>query len=458
VHYDYIEDKLKRSVLTDAKADLLVYGMGEWQVVEIARRLAIGESIENLTDIAGTAYPIKSGILLPIDAVRLPSLVEQQADKSLVMSAQLEYQKQSHPTGLAVLQEQDPGKIVVLPPAEPIADDVLNSLYDLPFTRCWHPKYKSAGGVPALKSVQFSITTHRGCFGGCSFCSIYFHQGKDISSRSIESLIAEANRLTSHPDFHGTIFDIGGPTANMFGMKCAKSGTCSKPSCIFPTICKNLRVDYKEQLKMFEAFLKWKTAGQKKTNVYVASGIRHDLALESGEYLDMLTRHFVGGHLKVAPEHYCPRVLKLMGKPGFEVFEEFEARFAEACRRAGKEQYLVPYFISAHPGCGTDEAIKLTEYLVQRRWRPRQVQDFVPVPLTMSTAMFVSEKDCGGKKIYVPRGRAEKRLQAALLQYYQAQNEKVIADFLASKGRSRLSAQIKRLKLSGRGEKNQPLF
>jgi uncharacterized radical SAM protein YgiQ len=458
VHYDYIEDKLKRSVLIDAKADLLVYGMAERQILEIARRLANGESIENLTDISGTAYPIKSGIPLPIDAVRLPSLGEQQADKSLVMSAQLEYQKQSHPTGLAVVQEQDPGRIVVLPPAEPIDNNTLDSLYELPFTRCWHPKYDSAGGIPALKPVQFSITTHRGCFGGCSFCSIYFHQGKDISSRSVESLIAEADRLRSHQDFRGTIFDIGGPTANMFGMKCAKAGTCSKPSCVFPAICKNLRADYKEQLKMFEAFLKWKTTWAKKTNVYVASGIRHDLALESNEYLDMLTRHFVGGHLKVAPEHYCPRVLELMGKPGFEVFEEFEARFAEACRRVGKEQYLVPYFISAHPGCGTDDAIKLTEYLVQRRWRPRQVQDFVPVPLTMSTAMFVSEKEYGGKKIYVPRGRAEKRLQAALLQYYQTQNDKVVADFLGSKGRSRLSAQIKRLKLSGRGEKNQPLF
>jgi uncharacterized radical SAM protein YgiQ len=458
VHYDYIEDKLKRSVLIDAKADLLVFGMGEQQIIEIARRLANGESIDKLTDIAGTAFPIKSNTPLPTDSKRLPSLGEQQADKLLVMSAQLEYQKQSHPTGLAVVQEQNPGKIVVLPPAEPIDNNTLDSLYELPFTRCWHPKYDSAGGVPALKPVQFSITTHRGCFGGCSFCSIYFHQGKDISSRSVESLIAEADRLRSHQDFRGTIFDIGGPTANMFGMKCAKAGTCSKPSCIFPAICRNLRVDYKEQLKMFEAFLKWKTTGAKKSNVYVASGIRHDLALESGEYLDMLARHFVGGHLKVAPEHYCPRVLELMGKPGFEVFEEFESRFTEASRRAGKEQYLVPYFISAHPGCGTDDAIKLTEYLVRRRWRPRQVQDFVPVPLTISTAMFVSERDSRDEKIYVPRGRAEKRLQAALLQYYQAQNEKIVADFLAVKGNKDLSAKISRLKLRGRGERNEPLF
>jgi uncharacterized radical SAM protein YgiQ len=453
VHYDYIEDKLKRSVLIDAKADLLVYGMAERQIVEIARRLANGESIDRLTDIAGTAYPVKSNAPLPADAVRLPSLARQQADKTLVMSAQLEYQKQTHPAGAPVIQEQDPGKIVVLPPAEPIDNNALDALYGLPFTRCWHPSYDSTGGVPALKPVQFSITTHRGCFGGCSFCSIYFHQGKDITSRSTESLIAEADRLRVHRDFHGTIFDIGGPTANMFGMKCSKAANCSKPSCIFPAICKNLRVDYKEQLKMFDAFLKWKTTGPKKINVYVASGIRHDLALESNEYLDMLAKHFVGGHLKVAPEHYCPRVLNLMGKPGFDAFEEFESRFNEASRRAGKKQYLVPYFISAHPGCSADDAIALTEYLVRRRWRPRQVQDFVPVPLTMSTAMFVSGRDMRGREIYVPRGRGEKRLQAALLHYWQQGNEKTLGSFLSSKGRGDLLREIRRLQTTNRTPK-----
>lgn len=451
VHYDYIEDKLKRSVLIDAKADLLVYGMAERQILEIARRLSNGEPIDKLTDIAGTAYPIKSNTPPPADDVPLPSLVKQQNDKSLVMSAQSEYQKQAHPAGRAVVQEQDPGKIVVLPPAEPIDNNSLDSLYELPFTRCWHPKYDSAGGIPALKPVQFSITTHRGCFGGCSFCSIYFHQGKDISSRSIESLIAEADKLRSHADFRGTIFDIGGPTANMFGMKCDNAKNCNRPSCIYPGICKNMRVDYNGQMKMFEAFLKWKTA--KKTNVYVASGIRHDLALQSNDYINMLTKHFIGGHLKVAPEHYCPRVLELMGKPGFELFEQFEARFTEANHRAGKEQYLVPYFISAHPGCTADDAIKLTEYLVQKRLRPRQVQDFVPVPLTLSTAMFVSETDSRGKKIYVARGRAEKRLQAALLHYWQPVNANKISQFLASKGRKDLLAEISRIGIQKRAGK-----
>jgi uncharacterized radical SAM protein YgiQ len=445
VHYDYIEDQLKRSVLIDAKADLLVYGMAESQIIEIARRLNNDEPIDRLTNIPGTAYPAKNRTAIPENTVSLPSLSQQHANKSLVMSAQLQYQKQAHPAGQSVIQEQDPGKIVVLPPAEPINSTALDLLYELPFTRRWHPKYTGAGGVPALKPVQFSITTHRGCFGGCSFCSIYFHQGKDISSRSTASMIAEADKFRSHPEFHGTIFDIGGPTANMYGMKCDKAHSCAKPSCLFPTICKNMKVDYGPQLKMFDAFLKWKTTGAKKSNVYVASGIRHDLALQSNDYISILTKHFVGGHLKVAPEHYCPHVLELMGKPNFEIFEQFEARFDEATRKAGKEQYLVPYFISAHPGCQTEDAIKLTEYLVRRRWQLRQVQDFVPVPLTLSTAMFVSQQDTQQRQIHVPSGRAEKRLQACLMQYYLRQNAGILSDCLRSSRRGDLLSEIRRL-------------
>jgi len=448
VHYDYIEDKLKRSVLIDAKADLLIFGMAELAVAEIARRLNNGQTIDNLTDVPGTAFPLKSSVPIPPDAVHLPSLSQQQADPGApgpVMTAQLDYQKQAHPDGLPVVQEQDPGKIVVMPPARPLTTDEMDALYVLPFTRSWHPSYDKQGGVPALKPVQFSITTHRGCFGGCSFCSIYFHQGKLISSRSIASLLAEAETICKHPDFRGTIVDIGGPTANMFGINCAKSKSCNRLGCIFPSICTNLNLDFGPLLKMMRAFLKWKNAGTKKINVYVASGIRHDLALHSREYIDLLAAHFIGGHLKVAPEHFCPHVLSLMGKPSFDLLEQFEARFNDASRRAGKEQYLVPYFITAHPGCAADDALRLTEYLVSRRWRPRQVQDFVPIPLTLSTAMFVSGIDSKGRKIYVPTGRKEKRLQAALLQYYHPKNEKLVSDFLTSKGRRDLLAEIKRL-------------
>jgi uncharacterized radical SAM protein YgiQ len=448
VHYDYIEDKLKRSVLIDAKADLLVFGMAEPAILEIARRLDGGEAVSDSTNIPGTVYRVVGDIRVPDNAVSLPSLSQQQADASLVMSAQLEYQRCAHPQGPPVVQEQEPGTIVVMPPARPLTSDEMDQLYDLPFARCWHPKYEHSGGVPALGPVQFSITTHRGCFGGCSFCSINFHQGKHITSRSVQSLLNEAEVLRRHRQFRGTIVDIGGPTANMYGMQCSRRDECSRPSCLFPSPCKNIRPDHRPLLEMMEAFLRWRQGGGRKTNVYVASGIRHDLALQSKDYIDLLVGHFVGGHLKVAPEHYCDKVLALMGKPPFELFEEFENQFEEASRRAGKEQYLVPYFISAHPGCTTQDALALTEYLVSRSWRPRQVQDFVPIPLTLSTAMYVAGADSRGRKIYVPRGRKDKRLQAALLQYYQPRNKKILADFLKSANRRDLLSKIEHLQSS----------
>ncbi len=450
VHYDFVEDNLKRSVLVDAKADLLVHGMGERAIEEIAGRLNGGLGLDELTGIAGTAYPVVRGAAIPHNAVSAPSLLEQSSDGNLVMQAQKLYQQQAHPEGLPVVQEQDPGLVVVMPPAEPLTTSELDRLYDLPFTRRSHPMYEGRGGVPALEPVRFSITTHRGCFGGCSFCSIHFHQGKYVSSRSADSLLAEAESVSRHPDFRGTISDIGGPTANMYGMSCGRSGVCARLSCIFPSVCKHLRCDVTPLLGMMESFLRWQAGHSEKINVYVASGIRHDLALQSREYTDLLARSFVGGHLKVAPEHYCPHVLSLMGKPRFELFEEFESAFGEASRRAGKEQYLVPYFISSHPGCTPDDALALTDYLVSRSWRPRQVQDFIPSPLTLSTAMYVSGIDAGGKTIHVARGRAEKALQAALLQYYEPRSKKVIAGFLHKQGRTDLLSRISRMARYGK--------
>jgi uncharacterized radical SAM protein YgiQ len=463
VHYDYISDKMMRSVLIDAKADLLVFGMGELAIAEIARRLEQGESVDALTDIAGTAYRLRRDLSEPADAVRLPSLTQQRENKELVMTAQTQYEGLAGAGSRAVVQDQDPGVIVVLPPARALTGEELDGLYDLPFTRQWHPQYTGAGGVAALEPVEFSITTHRGCYGGCSFCSICFHQGKEITSRSIESLLAEAEKLQSHPRFRGTISDLGGPTANMYGTNCAAgrasvlarqeescgdarpATTCSRASCVFPSSCRNLSLDFGPLLQMMEAFVRWKGDARSKRHVYVASGVRHDLALQSREYLDLLVRHFVGGHLKVAPEHYCDEVLRLMGKPSFESFEEFESRFNEACRRAGKEFYLVPYFISAHPGCTLEHATKLTEYLVSRSWQPRQVQDFVPVPLTQSTAMYVAGQDARGQKIHVPRGRGEKRLQAALLQYYHERSTKLITEHLQSTGHTDLLGDMQRI-------------
>lgn len=450
VHYDYIEDRIKRSVLVDAKADLLVHGMAEQAIADIARRLDSGQSVHELTDIPGTVYIAHKGAGIPENTVRLASLGQQQADSSSVMDAYKKYEAQSHPFGHPVVQNQDPGTVVVLPPSAPLGEDELNALYDLPFSRRWHPQYDRAGGVPALTPIQFSITTHRGCFGGCSFCSISGHQGKSIQSRSLESLLNEAEIIRRHPEFRGTIVDLGGPSANMYGMECPQEQPCLRSSCISPSLCKKAAFDHEPMLEMMEAFVRWKSRGAKKINVFVASGIRHDLAVENREYLNLLVKYFVGGHLKVAPEHYCSNVLKLMGKPRFGIFEQFEEQFAEACRQAGKEAYLVPYFISAHPGCRPEDAIKLTEYLVSRSWRPRQVQDFVPIPQTLSTAMYVSGVDRAGRKIRISRSRKEKRLQTALLQYYQPQNKKLISDFLRQQHRTDLLPKINRLSISKR--------
>lgn len=450
VHYDYIEDRLKRSVLVDAKADLLLHGMAERAIAEVARRLDTGQSFHDLTDISGTAYVAHKGVAIPENAVRLPSLRQQQADAYSVMDAYKQYEAQAHPGGWTVVQEQDPGTVVVLPPSESLSMDELDALYDLPFLRRWHPRYDQEDVVPALTPVQFSITTHRGCFGGCAFCSISGHQGKLIQSRSLESLLNEAEVIRRHPEFRGTIVDLGGPSANMYGMECPLEQPCPRSGCMVPSLCKKSAFDHGPMLEMMEAFVRWSSRGGKKINVFVASGIRHDLALKDSEYLDMLVRHFVGGHLKVAPEHYCSNVLDLMGKPRFEVFEQFEQQFAEACRRAGKEAYLVPYFISAHPGCRPEDALKLTEYLVSRSWRPRQVQDFVPIPSTLSTAMYVSGVDPSGRSIYISRSRKEKRLQAALLQYYLPQNKKLISDFLRKHNRTNLLPKIHRLSISKR--------
>ncbi|MDD5458263.1 MAG: YgiQ family radical SAM protein [Phycisphaerae bacterium] len=446
VHYDYIEDKIKRSVLADCKADLLVHGMGEKAVVQIAQRLVAGESVDSITNIAGTAYRLIRGKKSPPDVVELPSLDEQIADTSKFMTAQLAYQKEAHPAGKAVVQTQGGESIVVLPPAEPADTKLMDELYSLPFTRKWHPQYDKAGGVPALESVRFSITSHRGCFGGCAFCSIYFHQGKQISCRSVDSILAEADSFLTDKEFKGAISDVGGPTANMYGMKCSRKEPCERTSCLFPKPCANLDADHTRVIELMKRLLKWKNQ-HKGTNIFVASGIRHDLALASDEYIELLAAHFVGGHLKIAPEHYCSSVLKLMGKPDFGVFEEFEKRFTEASRKAGKKQYLVPYFISSHPGCSEQSALELTKYLVGRNWRVRQVQDFVPVPLTLSTAMYISERNTRGKQISVPKSGSEKSLQLSLLQYYDPRNFKRIEPYLRKKGEGRLASKIKSLQV-----------
>ncbi len=454
VHYDYIEDKLKRSVLADAKADLLVHGMAERTILEIARRFDAGKTIDDMTDIPGLSYRVIRQVSVPSDAVVLPGRETLEADPKQFMTFQLAYQNEARPSGRPVVQDQGPGQIVVNPPAAPMSEQELDALYALPFTRRWHPKYDKAGGIPALKPVQFSITTHRGCFGGCSFCAIYFHQGKQIASRSEASVMDEIEQVAAHPEFRGTIEDVGGPTANMYGMTCPDAATCKRLSCLFPNPCAKLPASHDRVISLLHKIIDWQKHRKKKTHVYVASGIRHDLALKSRAYVNLLAAHFVGGHLKIAPEHICPAVLDMMQKPHNDTFEAFEAMFAEASKKAGKEQYLVPYFISAHPGSTPDEAIRLTEYLVGRNWRPRQVQDFVPVPLALATAMYVSGLSPQGKPLHIPRGRSEKRLQMALLQYYDKRNYKQIEGLLSPRGRHKLLGQIRRLQLDAPAKVN----
>jgi uncharacterized radical SAM protein YgiQ len=458
VHYDYIENKLKRSVLIDAKADLLIHGMGELAIAAVADRLAAGESIDRLTDIPGTAFVIRRETPIPENAVELPSLQTQSDRPDETMTAHLRYQPNARPGGLPVIQDQDPGRIVVLPPSRPLNTDEMDAIYALPFTRRWHPKYDRAGGVPALEPVRFSITSHRGCFGGCSFCSLYYHQGKCIASRSIDSVIDEVHRLRRRADFTGTISDVGGPSANMFHLRCERAGTCSRVSCLFPKPCPHLPRDSSAMIELMDRLISLK--GRKTSpndrsgiNIFIASGVRYDLAFEvhqGRDYCDRLIRHFVGGHLKVAPEHRCANVLTLMGKPSFDYFEEFESIFNETSRRAGLRQFLVPYFITSHPGCTVDDAIELFDYLLSRGWAPQQVQDFTPVPLTASTAMYVAERDTANHRIHVARGLREKRLQAALLHYTLPKNRALVVEALKDRRRTDLLSRLDRRPMQSR--------
>ncbi|WP_261340925.1 YgiQ family radical SAM protein [Sedimentisphaera salicampi] len=443
VHYDYVEDKIKKSILTDAKADILVHGMGELAVGEIAEKINAGCSKEELAGIQGTAYNLKKNVPYPEKFFELPSYEQILSDSSLFMQAHLEYQKRCCPDGDAVVQDQGAGKIAIMPPSRPLSEAEMDRLYSLPFTRQTHPDFRKEGEVPALEPVKFSLTTHRGCFGGCSFCSIYFHQGKQISSRSQNSIIKELEELSKRKDFKGTVQDIGGPTANMYAMKCLKKTPCSRQSCIYPNICKHLDHSHDKLISLMKFIVKWKKA-VKGRNAFVASGVRYDLAVKSDEYIRLLCREFVGGHLKVAPEHFSNNTLKYMGKPKFGLFEKFENKFNEESRKAGREQYLVPYFISSHPGCTNQDAEELTEYLVSKNIMPRQVQDFTPSPLSLSTAMYVSGVDKNFNQIYTARGTSAKKIQFALLRYYEPKNFSLLSKHLSKKQKFRLLEQIRK--------------
>lgn len=425
-HYDYWDDAVRPSVLEDSGADLLMYGMSEHQIVEICNRLAKGENIHDLRDIRGTAY-LCDPKDTPLGAAECPSLALCRENKEEYAKAcKIQYDWQDEVYGKTVIQRQTSKMLVQLPPALSLTTPELDHVYELPYMRTYHPIYEAEGGVPGIKEVEFSITHNRGCFGNCNFCSIALHQGRRISVRSKESILREAKLLTTLPNFKGYIHDVGGPTANFRAPSCThqlKYGLCKGRKCLAPEPCKNLEVNHEEYLDILREIRKIK--GVKR--VFIRSGIRYDYLIEdeNDEFMRELIEYHVSGQLKVAPEHCSAAVLDMMGKPPIEAYRKFQDKFYKMTGQIGKEQYLVPYLMSSHPGSTLKEAVELAQFLKSLKMRPEQVQDFYPTPGTISTCMFYTELDpYTMKKVYVPKTAEEKGMQRALLQYFKPENRR----------------------------------
>ena len=425
-HYDYWDDAVRPSVLEDSGADLLMYGMSEHQIVEICNRLANGENIHDLRDIRGTAY-LCDPKDTPLGAAECPSLALCRENKEEYAKAcKIQYDWQDEVYGKTVIQRQTSKMLVQLPPALSLTTPELDHVYELPYMRTYHPIYEAEGGVPGIKEVEFSITHNRGCFGNCNFCSIALHQGRRISVRSKESILKEAKLLTTLPNFKGYIHDVGGPTANFRAPSCThqlKYGLCKGRKCLAPEPCKNLEVNHEEYLDILREIRKIK--GVKR--VFIRSGIRYDYLIEdkNDEFMRELIEYHISGQLKVAPEHCSAAVLDMMGKPHIEAYRKFQDKFYKMTGQIGKEQYLVPYLMSSHPGSTLKEAVELAQFLKSLKMRPEQVQDFYPTPGTISTCMFYTELDpYTMKKVYVPKTAEEKGMQRALLQYFKPENRR----------------------------------
>lgn len=425
-HYDYWDDAVRPSVLEDSGADLLMYGMSEHQIVEICNHLAKGENIHDLRDIRGTAY-LCDPKDTPLGAAECPSLALCRENKEEYAKAcKIQYDWQDEVYGKTVIQRQTSKMLVQLPPALSLTTPELDHVYELPYMRTYHPIYEAEGGVPGIKEVEFSITHNRGCFGNCNFCSIALHQGRRISVRSKESILREAKLLTTLPNFKGYIHDVGGPTANFRAPSCThqlKYGLCKGRKCLAPEPCKNLEVNHEEYLDILREIRKIK--GVKR--VFIRSGIRYDYLIEdkNDEFMRELIEYHISGQLKVAPEHCSAAVLDMMGKPHIEAYRKFQDKFYKMTGQIGKEQYLVPYLMSSHPGSTLKEAVELAQFLKSLKMRPEQVQDFYPTPGTISTCMFYTELDpYTMKKVYVPKTAEEKGMQRALLQYFKPENRR----------------------------------
>lgn len=450
-HYDYWADEIKPSVLIDSKADLLIYGMGEKQIVEIADRLNNGENISDLTDVKGTCYAVDVRNT-PYDGVEVPSLENCiNSKKEYAKSVRVEQDEQDHIRGRAVRQKHGKLMVVQNAPMPPLTTEELDAVYALPYMRTYHPIYESQGGVPGIQEVEFSITHNRGCYGACNFCSIQFHQGRYVTSRSKESIMKEAKLLTTLKNFKGYIHDIGGPTANFRKPSCVfqlEHGLCKGKKCLAPKPCPNLIADHSEYLDILRSVRSLPNIKK----VFIRSGIRYDYLLQDKDdtFFRELVEHHVSGQLKVAPEHCSAAVLDKMGKPHIEAYIEFSKRYFRYTGQVHKEQYLVPYLMSSHPGSTLDDAIELAVFLKKHNIRPEQVQDFYPTPGTISTCMFYTELDpYTTEKVYVAKNMHDKALQRALLQYYDSKNYKLCEEALRKAHRTDLIGSGKNCLING---------
>lgn len=440
-HYDYWEDRVRNSILVDSGADILTYGMGENILLRIASLLKRGVPVGKIHDVRGTVYLTNAEDKLHFPAVGGWNIEELKTDKRLYAEAfAVQYRENDHIRGRAVTERYGDRILVQNPPMPPLEREELDRVYALPYMRSYHPSYEKDGGIPAIREVRFSITHNRGCFGGCAFCAIAFHQGRSVRSRSIESVVKEAELLTTLPDFKGYIHDIGGPTANFRYPACDKQlrdGVCPNRRCLTPTPCKNLKADHREYTELLDRVKS--LPGVKK--VFIRSGIRFDYLLADRDetFFRRLVRDHVSGQLKVAPEHCSDGVLALMGKPSVGVYDAFRKRFGELCDECGMDQYLIPYLMSSHPGSRLSDAVELALYLKSNGCAPDQVQDFYPTPSTASTVMYYTGIDpMSGKEVYIANDPHEKKLQRALLQYNRPENASLVREALVRCGREDL--------------------
>jgi uncharacterized radical SAM protein YgiQ len=446
-HYDYWSDKIRKSILLDAKADMLIYGMGECTIRKLAYRLSLGDNINEIYDLRGTVYKRKGTEEKNPDSIYLPSFEEIIADKKLyARSFRLQFENTDSIIASELIENYGPWDIVQTPPAKPMTTEELDFSYDLPYTRSEHPSYKALGGIPALSEVKFSLTSSRGCFGGCNYCALTFLQGRTIQARSHESLVKEAAKLTQDKDFKGYIHDVGGPTANFRIPSCTKqlsAGVCKTKQCLFPEPCALLEVDHSDYISLLRKVRK--IPGIKK--VFIRSGIRYDYLLEDRDqsFMSELVEHHISGQLKIAPEHVSKEVLDAMGRPTIDGFLEFSKKYKKMNHEKGLKQYLIPYLISSHPGSKLIHAIELAEFLRDYGFIPDQVQDFYPTPGTLSTAMFYSGyHPITGNNIYIPKSHEEKAMQRALIHYNRPENYKLVKQALLQEGRVDLIGNGKR--------------